>query len=84
MKVHRALDAGGVLLIRDFVMDASRTTPKMGALFALNMLVNTVAGDTYTFDEIKESLIKAGFIKVKLVRGSGEQDDVVEARKGIE
>jgi SAM-dependent methyltransferase len=80
-KIQRALEPGGVLLIRDFVMDSTRTMPKRGALFALNMLVNTVAGDTYTFDEISESLRKAGFIDVTLLKGSDQQDDLVKALK---
>jgi hypothetical protein len=78
------LEPGGVLLIRDFIMDSTRTIPKMGTFFALNMLVNTAAGDTYTFDEIGESLKQAGFTGVELVRGGDRQDDLVTARKGIE
>jgi SAM-dependent methyltransferase len=80
-KIFAALDPGGVLLIRDFIMDSSRTTPKKGALFALNMLVNTAAGDTYTFAEVSESLQKAGFINVELLRGEDQQDDLISAEK---
>jgi SAM-dependent methyltransferase len=80
-KIFAALDPGGVLLIRDFIMDSSRTTPKKGALFALNMLINTVGGDTYTFTEVSEMLQKAGFINVELLRGGDQQDDLVQAQK---
>jgi len=80
-KIFAALDPGGALLIRDFIMDSSRTTPKGGALFALNMLVNTAAGDTYTFAEVSETLQKAGFVDVKLLRGQDQQDDIVTAEK---
>jgi hypothetical protein len=52
-----------------------------GAFFALNMLVNTLAGDTYTFDEIRESLTKAGFVDIELLRGNDEQDDLVKTLK---
>ena len=48
-KIYQALSRGGVLLIRDHIMDESRTYPPAGALFALNMLVNTQGGDTYTY-----------------------------------
>jgi len=82
-KIYGVLEPGGVLLIRDFIMDSSRTAPKQGALFALNMLVNTPEGDTYTFDEVKEALQKAGFVNIELRRGSGQQDDLVKAKKSI-
>ena len=80
-KIYRALDPGGALLIRDFVMDLSRTRPAKGALFALNMLVNTPGGDTYTFAEIREGLEKAGFVNVTLVRAGDQQDGLVKAEK---
>ncbi len=80
-KIYGVLESGGVLLIRDFIMDSSRTAPKTGTLFALNMLVNTPGGDTYTFAEISEALQKAGFGHIELLRGSGQQDDLVKAEK---
>ena len=80
-KVCRALDPGGTLLIRDFIMDRSRTRPVKGALFALNMLINTPGGDTYTFAEVKDSLEKAGFVDVTLLRTGDQQDGLVSAQK---
>ena len=62
-------------------MDESRTNPPAGAVFALNMLVNTQAGDTYTFREVKETLNVAGFEKVNLVISGKEMDCLVEAIK---
>ncbi len=56
-----ALNPGGKIVIQDFVMDEDRTTPEQGALFALNMLVATPSGDTYTETEITEWLQEAGF-----------------------
>jgi SAM-dependent methyltransferase len=79
--IFAVLDPGGVLLIRDFIMNSSRATPKGGALFALNMLVNTAAGDTYTFAEVSETLEKVGFINVKLLQRGDQQDDLVSAEK---
>ena len=54
---------------------------KKGALFALNMLVNTAAGDTYTFAEVSETLQKVGFINVELLRGGDQQNDLVRVQK---
>ncbi|HME46330.1 MAG TPA: methyltransferase [Syntrophorhabdales bacterium] len=80
-KIHEALEPGGTLLIRDFVMDSTRTMPKEGALFALNMLVNTVAGDTFTLDDLSEALGQVGFVHIELSRGQDLQGDVVKAEK---
>ena len=80
-KIHRALLPGGKLVIRDHVMDATRTNPPPGALFAINMLVNTKGGDTYTFAEIKDGLMAAGFAKVQLLREGERMDCLVEAEK---
>jgi hypothetical protein len=80
-KVYLALDPGGVLLIRDHIMDSSRTNPPAGALFALNMLVNTPAGDTYTFEEVKTSLETTGFQNVKLILSGKKMNCLVEASK---
>jgi len=80
-KIYRALVPGGVVLIRDHIMDESRTQPPAGAMFALNMLVNTSGGDTYTFKEVKETLEAAGFGEVKQVRNGERMDCLVEGRK---
>jgi SAM-dependent methyltransferase len=80
-KIFHALDPGGTLIIRDHIMDESRTNPPAGALFALNMLVNTQAGDTYTFAEVKDTLKTAGFEEIKLVLTGKEMDCLVEAIK---
>jgi SAM-dependent methyltransferase len=59
-KCAKALKPGGQLVIQDFVMDPSRTNPPHGALFALNMLVATQEGDTYTESEIRSWMNRAG------------------------
>ena len=80
-KIRRALEPGGALLIRDHIMDESRTNPPAGALFALNMLVNTNGGDAYTFLEVKKGLERAGFVEVRMLRSGERMDCLVEARK---
>ena len=80
-KVFRALEKGGTILIRDHIMNEDRTKPPAGALFAINMLVNTRSGDTYSFREVKEGLERAGFLDVRLVRAGEKMDCLVEARK---
>jgi predicted O-methyltransferase YrrM len=55
-----ALNPGGRLVIQDFVLDEDRAHPEHAVLFALNMLVATSAGDSYTESEIREWLLAAG------------------------
>ncbi len=80
-KVFGTLDSGGWILIRDYIMDESRTQPPAGALFAINMLVGTVGGGTYTFAEIKEGLASAGFVDIDLLQRGTLMDGLVRARK---
>jgi len=80
-KVFSALAPGGRILIRDIVMDPSRTRPAGGALFAVNMLVATARGGTFTFNELREGLSSAGFVKVKYLRRGESMDSVVCATK---
>ncbi len=80
-RIFRALEPGGTLLIRDHIMDESRTKPPAGAMFAINMLVNTQGGDTYTFKEIKDGLERAGFANVQQVRYGEGMDCLVAAQK---
>ncbi len=80
-KVFRALAPGGTLLIRDHVMDWSCTKPVGGALFAVNMLVNTPGGTSYTFEEIAEGLQAAGFRDAAWIRKGERMDGLVTAKK---
>ncbi len=77
--VHNALDDDGVIVIRDVIMDPSRTNPAGGALFAVNMLVATEAGGTYTFDEYREDLCAAGFAEVELVHRDEFMNSLIRA-----
>jgi ubiquinone/menaquinone biosynthesis C-methylase UbiE len=80
-KIFRALEKGGTILIRDHIMNEDRTKPPAGTLFAINMLVNTRGGDTFSFREVKDGLENSGFRDVKLLRTGDKMDCLVEARK---
>ena len=64
-KCSEALNPDGRVVIQDFIMDEDRTAPLPGTLFALNMLVSTEAGDTYTQAEIREWMTAAGLTGIK-------------------
>lgn len=80
-KVFRALRRGGRILVRDYVMSPDRTWPRDGTVFAINMLVGTTGGGTYTYDEIETGLRQAGFEKIRLLLQGEHMDAVVEAFK---
>jgi predicted O-methyltransferase YrrM len=78
-RIFRALVPGGRLVVRDHVMEPARTQPRAGALFAVNMLVSTEQGGTYTFDEIRDGLTRGGFARARLLQAGERMDGLVEA-----
>ncbi len=60
LKCAEALNPGGRVVVQDFIMDEDRTRPVHGAIFALNMLVGTAEGDTYTESEVAGWMRHAG------------------------
>lgn len=65
-RLHQALKPGGRLAIIDMIPNDERSGPAFPLIFALNMLVHTDAGDTYTFNEYRDWLREAGFSSVEM------------------
>jgi SAM-dependent methyltransferase/DNA-binding transcriptional ArsR family regulator len=63
-KTVAALEPGGLLLIHDFILDDSKDGPEFPALFALNMLVGTEHGRSYSRAEIIAMLERIGVIDI--------------------
>jgi len=80
-KVYRALNPGGRIAVRDFVMGPNRTSPPMGTLFGINMLVGTRNGMVYTEGEISADLSAAGFVNVRLAVPAETMSAVIAAEK---
>jgi precorrin-6B methylase 2 len=66
-RVFDALAPGGTIAIAEFLADDNRTGPPMPLLFAVNMLVNTDQGDTFTFGEISNWLTDIGYTHPRLL-----------------
>jgi ubiquinone/menaquinone biosynthesis C-methylase UbiE len=66
-RLHRALRPDGRIVIVDMVPNDERTGPPFALLFALNMLINTEEGGTYTIAEYTRWLNDAGFGRVEAV-----------------
>jgi len=73
-RAFRSLNPGGMIVIQDHIMENDRTAPVRGALFALNMLVNTQSGDTFTEEEMREWLEKAGCVDIRRIPTGMEND----------
>jgi ubiquinone/menaquinone biosynthesis C-methylase UbiE len=70
-KTFQALGAGGTIAIQEFLVNAERTGPLGGLIFAVNMLVNTDCGDTFSFEEISGWLGEAGFVDARTINTHG-------------
>jgi SAM-dependent methyltransferase len=70
-KTFRALKSGGVIAIAEWLVNDNRTEPVPSLMFAVQMLVNTEKGDTFSFNEIKSWLEDAGFRKVRKLEAPG-------------
>jgi cyclopropane fatty-acyl-phospholipid synthase-like methyltransferase len=78
-RIRKALVPGGRVVVQDFIVDDSGTAPTQAALFAVNMLVGTEAGGTYSEAEYTAWLQGAGFPTVRLVTLAGPSDLVIGA-----
>lgn len=56
-----ALELGGMLVIKDFLIEPDRPGPPFSLLFALHMLVHTPEGDVYTRVDAQSWTDEAGF-----------------------
>jgi ubiquinone/menaquinone biosynthesis C-methylase UbiE len=70
-KIFRALKSGGTIAIAEWLVNDDRTKPLPSLMFAVQMLVNTEKGDTFSFNQIKTWLEEAGFKKVRKLEAPG-------------
>jgi hypothetical protein len=64
-KAVNTLESGGTLLVHDFILDNTMDGPLFPALFALNMLQGTDHGQTYSENQIRGMLRKAGISRIQ-------------------
>jgi hypothetical protein len=81
-KAVKALLPGGLLLIQEFILDDNHASPPFPALFSLNMLIGTAAGQSYSQGELADMMGEAGLkdikrVKLELPNGAGIMSGVV-------
>jgi (2Fe-2S) ferredoxin/SAM-dependent methyltransferase len=79
-RCHAALAPKGRIVVSDFILEADKTVPKQAALFALNMLVGTRDGSSYSDVEYAAWLGEAGFQNVNRIRLPGPAHLMVGTR----
>ncbi len=70
-RMFDVLAPGGTIVIAEFVVDDDRRGPAGPLIFAVNMLVNTQEGDTFSFAEISGWLAECGFVHVRQLDAPG-------------
>ncbi len=60
-RIYEALAPGATIVVSEFMPNEERTGPANALIFAVNMLVHSESGDTFTFNEISSWLTEAGF-----------------------
>ena len=81
-RVFSALAPGGTIAIAEWVPNEQRTAPANALVFAVNMLVNTDAGDTFTFGEMSAWLREAGFRDVRTLDTPGPSPLILATKLG--
>jgi SAM-dependent methyltransferase len=64
-KCFRALAPGGIIVVKDHIMNTDMTEPAAGAVFSLYLLLTT-RGRDYSFDEVSSWIAAAGFTETEL------------------
>lgn len=82
-KAVAALNPGGILMVQEFILDDAKDGPPFPALFSLNMLLGTEAGQSYSEGELAVMMADAGLsglqrLALNLPNGAG----VMSGRKG--
>jgi len=70
-RVFDALAPGGTIAIAEWLPNEDRTGPTSALIFAVNMLVNTDAGDAFTYGEIATWVRDSGFERVRTLDAPG-------------
>jgi (2Fe-2S) ferredoxin/predicted O-methyltransferase YrrM len=79
-RCYQALAPQGRLVVQDFLLEPDKASPKFAALFALNMLVGTQAGSSYSSVEYIAWLRESGFQDVKHIRLAGPSGLILGTR----
>ncbi len=66
-KTVAALEPGGIIIIHEFILNNSMDGPLFPALFSLNMLLGTDAGQAYSEQQLRDMLAAAGAKEIQRI-----------------
>lgn len=61
--IFDSLEAGGDIFVVDMMLRSDRTQPVFSTLFSINMMLISPAGRVFTWDQVRDLLGRAGFVK---------------------
>lgn len=76
-KCFRALKGKGKLLIMDYLADEKKQPELLPSLLALNALLGTDEGDTFSFDQYRRWMLDTGFREAQVVEIHGHSPIIV-------
>jgi cyclopropane fatty-acyl-phospholipid synthase-like methyltransferase len=79
-RAYAALAPRGRFIVREFILEDDKTSPRSAALFSLNMLVGTDGGASYSEAEYAQWMREAGFSDVKRIRLPGPSNLMIGTR----
>jgi len=79
-RVFDALAPGGTIAIAEFLVDPDRRGPPVSLIFAVNMLVNTENGSTWSAAEIGSWLDEVGFTNVRTLEAPAPSPLILATR----
>ncbi|RMD87165.1 MAG: methyltransferase [Calditrichaeota bacterium] len=80
-KIHKALNQNGKLVVKDFFVNEAGTAPSFAAQFAINMLINTEHGKSYSFTEMHQAFDQSDFSWIYSF-SVGHHSTVIVAERG--
>ena len=66
-KLTKNLKLSGRMIVKDHILDDSRASPAVGAIFSLLMLLTTDGGRCYSFSEIESWMKQSGLSRVEQI-----------------
>jgi hypothetical protein len=66
-KTVAALEPGGIIIIHEFILNNTMDGPLFPALFSLNMLLRTDAGQAYSEQQLRDMLAAAGAKEIQRI-----------------
>lgn len=76
-KAAAVMESGGMMIVHDFILTDTMDGPMFPALFALNMLLGTESGQSYSESQIRHMMEAAGLSHIERLAYQGPTDSSI-------